>query len=87
MTERKKREKVPNMESLTMGNCTISLTLDTRYRDDNGKYHASIRFTVNGSSHNFVSINLLYVHFAAKLLIFREKAPDKTEKVSAEVKV
>ena len=25
MTERKKREKVPNMESLIMGNCTISL--------------------------------------------------------------
>ena len=73
MTERKKREKVPNMESLTMGNCTISLTLDTRYRDDNGKYHASIRFTVNGSSHNFVSINLLYVHFAAKLLKVQRK--------------
>ena len=53
MTERKKREKVPNMESLTMGNCTISLTLDTRYRDDNGKYHASIRFTVNGSRYFF----------------------------------
>ena len=28
MAERKKREKVPNMESLTMGNCTISLTLE-----------------------------------------------------------
>ena len=53
ITERKKREKVPNMESLTMGNCTISLTLDTRYRDDNGKYHASIRFTVNGSRYFF----------------------------------
>ena len=53
MAERKKREKVPNMESLTMGNCTISLTLDTRYRDDNGKYHASIRFTVNGSRYFF----------------------------------
>ena len=36
-----------------MGNCTISLTLDTRYRDDNGKYHASIRFTVNGSRYFF----------------------------------
>ena len=53
MAERKKSEKVPNMESLTMGNCTISLTLDTRYRDDNGKYHASIRFTVNGSRYFF----------------------------------
>lgn len=53
MTERKKRGKVPNTESLTMGNCTISLTLDTRYRDDNGKYHASIRFTVNGSRYFF----------------------------------
>ena len=53
MTERKKREKIPNMESLTMGNCTVSLTLDTRYRDENGKYHASIRFTVNGSRYFF----------------------------------
>lgn len=49
MLERKKREKIPNLESLTMGNCTITLTLDTRYRDENGKYHASIRFTVHGS--------------------------------------
>ena len=49
MAERKKREKIPNLESLTMGNCTITLTLDTRYRDENGKYHASIRFTVHGS--------------------------------------
>jgi integrase len=49
MEERKKREKIPNLESLTIGNCTVTLTLDTRYRDENGKYHASIRFTVNGS--------------------------------------
>ena len=49
MEERKKREKIPNLESLTIGNCTVALTLDTRYRDENGKYHASIRFTVNGS--------------------------------------
>jgi len=49
MEERKKREKVPNLESLTIGSCTVALTLDTRYRDEKGKYHASIRFTVNGS--------------------------------------
>jgi site-specific recombinase XerD len=49
MAERKKREKIPNLESLTMGNCTITLTLDTRYRDESDKYHASIRFTVHGS--------------------------------------
>ena len=49
MEERKKREKIPNLESLTIGNCTVTLTLDIRYRDENGKYHASIRFTVNGS--------------------------------------
>ena len=49
MAERKKREKVPNLESLTIGSCTVALTLDTRYRDENEKYHASIRFTVNGS--------------------------------------
>ena len=49
MEERKKREKRPNLESLSIGNCTVTLTLDTRYRDENGKYHASIRFTVNGS--------------------------------------
>ena len=49
MAERKKREKIPNLESLTMGNCTITLTLDTRYRDESGKYHASIRFTVHRS--------------------------------------
>ena len=53
MTERKKRETIPNLESLTMGNCTIALTLDTRYRDEDGKYHASIRFTVNGSRYFF----------------------------------
>ena len=45
MAERKKRETIPNLESLTMGNCTIVLTLDTRYRDEDGKYHASIRLT------------------------------------------
>ena len=32
-----------------MGNCTVTLTLDTRYRDESNKYHASIRFTVHGS--------------------------------------
>ena len=53
MAERKKRETIPNMESLTIGNCTIALTLDTRYRDEDGKYHASIRFTVNGSRYFF----------------------------------
>ena len=49
MAEKKMRAKIPNIESLTIGNCTITLTLDTRYRDESGKYHASIRFTVNGS--------------------------------------
>ncbi len=49
MAEMKKREKIPNLESLTMGNCTVTLTLDTRYRDESNKYHASIRFTVHGS--------------------------------------
>ena len=53
MAERKKRGTIPNLESLTMGNCTIALTLDTRYRDEDGKYHASIRFTVNGSRYFF----------------------------------
>ena len=36
------------LESSAMGNCIISLTLDARYKDDNSKYHASVRFTVNG---------------------------------------
>ena len=51
--ERMGRNKIANLESLTLGNCSITLTLDTRYRDENGKYHASIRFTVNGSRYYF----------------------------------
>jgi len=31
MAERKKRSKIANLESLTLGNCNIALTLDTRY--------------------------------------------------------
>ena len=47
------RNKITNLESLTLGNCNITLTLDTRYKDENGKYHASIRFTVSGSRYYF----------------------------------
>ena len=53
MAERKKRSKIANLESLTLGNCNIALTLDTRYRSDEDRYHASIRFTVNGERYYF----------------------------------
>ena len=51
--EKRERNKITNLESLTLGICNITLTLDTRYKDENGKYHASIRFTVNGSRYYF----------------------------------
>lgn len=41
------------LESSAMGICIISLTLDARYKDDNSKYHASVRFTVNGDRYYF----------------------------------
>lgn len=53
MEPKEKRNKVATVESLTLGNCTVSLTLDTRYKDELGKYHASIRFTVNGERYYF----------------------------------
>lgn len=53
MEERKARSKIANLESLTLGNCNITLTLDTRYKDENEKYHVSIRFTVNTARYYF----------------------------------
>lgn len=53
MEERKTRSKIANLESLTLGNCNITLTLDTRYKDENEKYHVSIRFTVNTARYYF----------------------------------
>lgn len=41
--EKRERNKITNLESLILGNCNITLTLDTRYKDENGKFHASIR--------------------------------------------
>lgn len=35
--EKTERNKITNLESLTLGNCNITLTLDTRYKDENGK--------------------------------------------------
>jgi site-specific recombinase XerD len=53
MKQKEKRNKVATLESLTLGNCTVTLTLDTRYKDEEDKYHASIRFTVNGERYYF----------------------------------
>jgi len=48
METRAKRNRITSLESLTLGNCTVALTLDTRYKDENEKYHSAIRFTING---------------------------------------
>ena len=34
--EKRERNRITNLESLTLGNCNITLTLDTRYKDENG---------------------------------------------------
>lgn len=51
MTE--KRSKISCIEALTLGTCTVALTLDTRYKSEDGKYHASIRFTMNGERYYY----------------------------------
>lgn len=54
MTETKeKRNRIATVESLTLGICTVALTLDTRYKDEENKYHASVRFTINGDRYYF----------------------------------
>ncbi len=41
------------LASLKLGNCTVALCLDTRSKDKSGKYHASVRFTINGDRYYF----------------------------------
>ena len=41
------KSKIACIESLTIGTCTVALTLDGRYRSEDGTYLCSIRFTMN----------------------------------------
>ena len=48
------RDKIKStLASLRLGNCTVALCLDTRSKDKSGKYHASVRFTINGDRYYF----------------------------------
>ena len=55
---KEKRNKIACLESVTIGNCTVALTLDTRYKSEDDKYHVSVRFTMNGTR--------FYLHLGTK---------------------
>ena len=48
-----KKNKIVIMDSTKLGNCDMSLTLDTRYCTKDGKYHDSIKYTVNGARYYY----------------------------------
>ena len=47
------RAKISTLESITVGNCTIVLTLDTRYKAVGDKYKVAMKYTVNGTRFYF----------------------------------
>ena len=48
-----KRNRVPVLESSTIGNCTMSLTLDTTHKSTSGQYHLCLRFAMNGKRYYY----------------------------------
>ena len=49
----KKRIRVPVLETSTIGNCTMSLTLDTTHKSASGQYHLCLRFAMNGKRYYY----------------------------------
>lgn len=65
------KSKIASIESLTIGSCTVSLTLDGRYKSDEGKYKCSIRFTMNRDRY--------YYHLGDKYTAEEFDAIDKSD--------
>ena len=48
-----KKNNITIIDNARFGNCDMSLTLDTRYCSTDGKYHAAVKYTVNGSRYYY----------------------------------
>ena len=66
------RNKVSVLKKSTIGNCTMSLTLDTPHKSVLGKYHLCLRFSMN-SKRYFIglvkNILLLNLRLSVKLMV------------------
>lgn len=47
------RIRIPVLKSSTIGNCTMSLTLDTTHKTTTGQYHLCLRFAMNGKRYHY----------------------------------
>lgn len=47
------RIRIPVLKSSTIGNCTMSLTLDTTHKTATGQYHLCLRFAMNGKRYHY----------------------------------
>ena len=47
------RTRVPVLETSTIGNCTMALTLDTTHKSVSGQYHLCLRFAMNGKRYYY----------------------------------
>ena len=47
------RKRVPVLETSTIGNCTMSLTLDTTHKSASGQYHLCLRFAMNSKRYYY----------------------------------
>ena len=70
------KSKIACIESLTIGTCTVALTLDGRYRSEDGTYLCSIRFTMNRGRY--------YYHLGDRYTADEFDAIDKSTLMSAE---
>ena len=48
-----KRNRVPVLETSTIGNCTMALTLDTTHKSASGQYHLCLRFAMNSKRYYY----------------------------------
>ena len=48
-----KRIRVPVLNTATIGNCTMSLTLDSTHKSASGQYHLCLRFALNGKRYYY----------------------------------
>lgn len=48
-----KKNNITIIDSATFGICDMALTLDTRYCSTDGKYHDSVKYTVNGARYYY----------------------------------
>lgn len=47
------RKRVPVLETSTIGNCTMALTLDTTHKSASGQYHLCLRFAMNSKRYYY----------------------------------